>query len=84
MLSKARLSPLSHKGETVLNELSGATLSARLKNWIQNNSEVEFENFFHFLDSQIVKDMIRKESYGFNTFVGLGVAELQQKISLAD
>ena len=84
MLSKARLSPLSHKGETVRNELSGATLSARLKNWIQNNSEVEFENFFHFLDSQIVKDMIRKESYGFNTFVGLRVAEVQQKTSLAD
>ena len=84
MLSKARLSPLSHKGETVRNELCGATLSARLKTWLQKNSEVEFGNFYHFLDSRIVKDMIVKESYGFNTFVGLRVAEVQQKTSLQD
>ena len=84
ILSKSRLSPLSHKGETVRNELSGATLSARLKNWIQKNSELEFGNYFHFLDSKIVRDMILKESYGFNTFVGLRVAEVQQKTSLLD
>ena len=84
MLSKSRLSPLSHKGETVRNELSGSTLSARLKNWVVGNSEVEFGNFYHFLDSQIVKDMMSKESYGFNTFVGLRVAEIQQKTSLSD
>ena len=84
MLSKSRLSPLSHKGETVRNELSGATLSARLKSWIQKNSEIEFGNYYHFLDSQIVKDMLAKESYGFNTFVGLRVAEVQQKTALTD
>ena len=84
MLSKSRLAPLTHKGETVRNELSGATLSSRLKTWTQKNSEVEFGGFYHFLDSQIVKDMLAKDSYGFNTFVGLRVAEIQQKTSLYD
>ena len=42
MLSKSRLAPLTHKGETVRNELSGATLTSRLKTWTQKNSEVEF------------------------------------------
>ena len=84
MLSKSRLGPLTHKGETVRNELSGATLSARLKNWVQKNAGVQFSKFYHFLDSQIVKDMIYKDSYGFNTFVGLRVAEIQQKTCLTD
>ena len=84
MLSKSRLGPLTHKGETVRNELSGATLTARLKHWVQRNSEVEFSSFYHFLDSQIVKDMLMKDSYGFNTFVGLRVAEVQQKTSVTD
>ena len=82
MLSKSRLGPLTHKGETVRNELSGSTLSARLKFWVQKNSEVEFGNFFHFLDSRIVKDMMAKDSYGYNTFVGLRVAEIQQKTDI--
>ena len=32
-----------------------------------------------FLDSQIVQYMIRKESYGYNTFAGLRVAEIRKK-----
>ena len=78
MLSNSRLGPLIHRGETIRNELSGTTLSARLKSWVQKNSEVEFGKFSYFLDSQIVKDMLAKDSYGFNTFVGLCVAEVQQ------
>lgn len=84
MLSKSRLGPLTYKGETVRNELSGATLSARLKHWVTKNSEVEFGQFYHFLDSQIVKDMIAKDSYGYSTFFGLRVAEVQQKTSISD
>ena len=84
VLSKSRLGPLAYKGETVRNELSGATLSSRLKQWVQKNSEIEFGQFYHFLDSQIVKDMLAKDSYGFNTFFGLRVAEVQQRTSYDD
>ena len=84
LLSKSRLGPLMHKGETVRNELSGATLSARLTHWTRKNSGIEFDCHHHFLDSQIVKDMLGKESYGFNTFFGLRVAEVQQKTNYHD
>ena len=79
IMAKARLGPLTHMGETVRNELSGATLSARITTWIQKNSGVRFENAIHFLDSRIVRDMLDKDSYLFTTFFGLRVAEIQQK-----
>ena len=79
IMSKAKLGPLTHKGEVVKNELSGATFAARLRCWIVENTKIEFGNHFHFLDSRIVQDMILKESYGFNTFAGLRVGEIQRK-----
>jgi len=78
VMAKARLGPLIHMGETVRNELSGATLSARITKWIQKYSGVHFESTVHFLDSRIVRDMLDKESYLFSTFFGLRVAEVQQ------
>ena len=41
LMSKARLAPLTHKGETVRNELSGATLTSRIKIWIMQESGFE-------------------------------------------
>ena len=38
-----------------------------------------FQSHIPFLDSRIVQDMIKKESYGYNVFAGLRVAEIQQK-----
>ena len=84
MMSKAKLGPLTHKGETVRNELSGATLASRMKIWILQQSGLTFKNHFHFLDSMIVLDMMKKQSYGFNTFAGLRVGEIQQKTDLDD
>ena len=79
IMSKAKLGPLTHKGGVVKNELSGATFAARLKCWIVEHTNIEFGNQFHFLDSRIVQDMVLKESYGFNTFAGLRVGEIQRK-----
>ena len=84
MMSKARLGPLTHKGETVRNELGGATLASRIKIWIIQESGLSFQNHFHFLDSMIVLAMMKKLSYGFNTFAGLRVGEIQQKTNLED
>ena len=50
------------------NELGAATLAARQKEFIQKNSGIVFGEFFHFLDSMIVQDMLAKDLYGFNTF----------------
>ena len=67
IISKAKLGPLQYKGETTRNELAGATFGSRLKCCVIENTGLEFGRHFHFLDSMIVKDMIRKESYGLNT-----------------
>ena len=79
IMSRAKLGPLNYQGETVRNELSGATFASRLYTWILEQSTISFGKHFPFLDSRIVQDMIVKESYGFNTFAGLRVAEIQQK-----
>ena len=84
IISKAKLGPLQYKGETTRNELAGPTFASRLKCWIIENTGLEFGRHVHFLDSMIVKDMIRKESYGFNTYAGLRVAEIQKKTSVDD
>ena len=79
MMAKARLGPVTHLGETVKHELCAATISSRLKEWILTNTRLEFDEHIPFLDSQIVLAMIQRETYGFNTFAGLRVGEIQQK-----
>ena len=38
----------------------------------------EFDKEYFILDSQIVRAMVRKESYGFNTFVAVRIGEIQE------
>ena len=83
-MSKAKLGPLAHIGETYRNELSAATMAARLKQWIIQESEFKFKKHYHFLDSKIVHAMVRKSSYGFNTFAGLRIGEIQTKTNVED
>ena len=82
LFAKAKLGPLLNKGEVVKNELSGAVFAARARCWVMSQTGLEYSKSYHFLDSRIVQDMMLKESYGFNTFAGLRVAELQQKTDL--
>ena len=63
-------------------ELAGATKAARLKCWVLQHTGLEFSEWIHFLDSRIVQDMIRKDSYGFGTYAGLRIAEIQQKTDI--
>ena len=79
LMSKAKLCAILQKGETVKSELNGATLQARLTVWIKKHSGVEFKNHYPFVDSRIVQSMLQKTIYGFSTFVGLRVGEIQQK-----
>ena len=83
-ISKAKLAPLTYKGEVVKNELAGSTFSSWLKLFIQQESCLKFSAHVHFLGSQIVQYMMHKESYGFNTYAGLRIAELQRKTDIRD
>ena len=79
LAAKAKLGPLLDKGEVVKMELSGATTAVRLKSWILRHTRTSYETYYPFLDSRIVQDMIKKESYMLNTFAGLRVKEIASK-----
>lgn len=36
------------------------------------------DNLYYIVDSEIVKSMIQKEPYGFNTFVAIRIGEIQE------
>ena len=65
-------------------ELSGAVLSKRLRVFIQEEVRYTFTAVYHIVDSEIVKAMISKESYGFNTFAANRTGEIQQKTDLQE
>ena len=79
IMAKAKLAPLLAKGEVVKNELSGALFAVRLKSWILQNTNLKYLSYIPFLDSRIVQDMIKKDSYLLNTFAGLRVKEISAK-----
>ena len=84
LMAKAKLAPLTHKGEVVKCELSSATYIARLKVFILRETNLKIGLYRHFIDSQIVQYMIRKDSYSYNTFAGIRVAEIQKKTDVED
>ena len=60
-------------------ELSGAVIGKRLRVFIQAEIRYTFTAVYHIVDSEIVKAMINKESYGFNTYAANRIGEIQQK-----
>ena len=59
-------------------ELSGAVIGKRLRVFVQTEVRYTFTAVYHIVDSEIVKAMISKESYGFNTFAANRIGEIQQ------
>ena len=84
MMAKAKLGPLTRKGETVKNELYGSVLASRMKIWLIQESGVFFKEHHHFVDSMIVNENILNSIYGYNMFFGLRVGEIQQKSNFED
>ena len=76
--SKCRVSPLK-KITIVRLELSGAVLSTRFAKFIQEEMRIEFAYIYHIVDSEIVRAMIQKDSYGFSTFVAVRIGEIQER-----
>ena len=59
-------------------ELCGALLSTRLRATLEKELNLTFRKVMHLVDSEIVKAMIHKESFGFNTFASNRIGEIQQ------
>ena len=77
IMSKNRLAPVKKMSIDRI-ELCGAVLNKRLKEFIEKESRLQFQRVYHIVDSQIVQAMIQKESYGYNTFAGTRVGEIQE------
>ncbi len=82
--SKAKLTPLNQKGDTVKAEVCGAVFATRLKGYVLKHGRLDVEKWFHFIDSQTVLGAIQKESYGFQTFFANRVGEIQKAGPVTD
>ena len=83
ILAKCKISPIKMISIVRL-ELNGAVLGIRIKSFIFQHSRYKFERVIFIVDSKIVHAMIKKESYGFNTFVALRVGEIQHSSEAID
>ena len=76
--AKSRIAPLKII-DVVRLELCGAVLNSRLYKFILNEMpDLDFKQVYHIVDSEIVKAMINKESYGFNTFAANRIGEIHR------
>ena len=75
--AKSRMAPIKLI-DTVRLELCGSTLAVRLRKTILLEGNLEFDKVIHIIDSEIVQAMIHRESYGFNTFAGNRLGEIQR------
>ena len=75
--SKSRIAPIE-VASIVRLELSGAVLNKRLTCFIKKEMRLQFDREFHIVDSEIVRSMIQKQSYGFKTFVATRIGEIQE------
>ena len=76
--AKSRIAPLKII-DVVRLELCGAVLNSRLFVFIKREMpEIQFNKVYHLVDSEIVKAMINKESYGFNTFAANRIGEIHR------
>ena len=59
-------------------EMNGALLSKRSQAFIARETKIKFSKVYFVTDSQIVYSLLQRESYGFSTFIGLRVGEIQR------
>ena len=76
LMAKSRLAPMKRITIPRL-ELNAALMGARMKEFVVREMNTTLERTHLIVDSEIVRAMIQKESYGFNTFAGVRIGEIQ-------
>ena len=75
--SKSRISPCKVQSIVRL-EICGAVLGKRLAQFIEAETRYHIQKRYFIVDSQVVRSMIHKQSYGLNTFVAVRIGEIQE------
>ena len=75
--SKCRLSPMRPQTVPKL-ELNSALLGVRLRCSILDESTIEFKNFYHLTDSEIVHGQISKDDIKIGTYVANRIVEIRE------
>ena len=65
-------------------ELNGAVLGNRIKNFLMEETNLEFEKVYQLVDSSTVLGYVQKECGNFRPFEGIRVAEIQTSNNLED
>ena len=81
--SKSRVSPIKVKSIVRL-EICGAVLGSRLAEFVEAECRFKIQKKYFIVDSEIVRSMIQKPSYGFNTYVAVQVGEIQEHTNAHD
>ncbi|KAJ8033541.1 hypothetical protein HOLleu_23814 [Holothuria leucospilota] len=76
--SKSRVAPIEIISIVRL-ELSAAVMSKRLASYILKEMRIDFGKVFYIVDSEIVRAMIQKESYGYKAFAATRIGEIRQE-----
>ena len=76
LVAKSRLVPMKKLTIPRL-ELNAALLASRLNKFITKETNMSFVKRYFIVDSEIVRAQIQRESYGFSTFTGVRVGEIQ-------
>ena len=83
LMAKSRLAPMKRITIPRL-ELNAALMAARMHSFIIKEMSLIFTRTHFIVDSEIVRAMIQKESYGFNTFAGVRIGEIQSTTNKED
>ena len=76
-VAKCRIAPKKKTSLPRL-ELNGAVMATRLKCFLCEHLRYAFEKVYFIGDSRVVHAMLKRDSYGFNTYAGLRVGEVQE------
>ena len=77
LLAKAIIAPV--KAITIVRqELLGAVISVRLRKYVERECRYKSGKIVQVIDSEIIRAMIQRESYGFNTFTSTKIGEIEE------